>query len=323
MRKFGMLNASLDLRRFARLSRIVSTPLVKKSYLLPGLLLFAIVCHGVADTIILRSGTSYSGESDIRTIGFSDSQGISYQFPVRDVQSLAFGSGSDTIVLRSGRSYTGHFTGSSPVSFQDSQGIRYQFPTSDIDAIVFNGARAGAPPSEGSLVIPIGADVSVRTNERIDSNKSYEGQTYSATITDEIRDIDGKVAIPAGSPARLLVRKISGGGVAHSPEVVLDLYSITVDHKAYRVASTDLAETNKKGIGKNGRTAEFLGGGSALGALLGGVFGGGKGAGIGALAGAGSGFVTQAFTRGKQVQVPAESVLRFRLEKTLVLQPGS
>jgi hypothetical protein len=67
----------------------------------------------------------------------------------------------------------------------------------------------------------------------------------------------------------------------------------------------------------------MLGGGSALGALLGGIFGGGKGAGIGALAGAGGGFATQAFTRGKQVRVPAESQLRFRLERNLLLQPAS
>jgi hypothetical protein len=53
---------------------------------------------------------------------------------------------------------------------------------------------------------------------------------------------------------------------------------------------------------------------------MGGIFGGGQGAGIGALSGAGGGALTQVFTRGKQVQVPAESVLRFRLERRLVLQ---
>jgi hypothetical protein len=83
--------------------------------------------------------------------------------------------------------------------------------------------------------------------------------------------------------------------------------------------------------GANRRTAELLGGGSGLGALLGGIFGGGKGAGIGALAGAGigalagagGGFATQAFTRGKEVRVPAESQLRFRLERNLVLHSRS
>ena len=56
---------------------------------------------------------------------------------------------------------------------------------------------------------------------------------------------------------------------------------------------------------------------------MGGIFGGGKGAGVGALAGAGGGFITQVFTRGKEVRVPAESLMKFRLEKTLVLEPAS
>jgi hypothetical protein len=51
------------------------------------------------------------------------------------------------------------------------------------------------------------------------------------------------------------------------------------------------------------------------------VFGGGKGAGIGALAGAGGGALTQLFTRGKEISVPAETVMTFRLERTLVLHP--
>jgi hypothetical protein len=39
------------------------------------------------------------------------------------------------------------------------------------------------------------------------------------------------------------------------------------------------------------------------------------------LAGAGGGALTQLFTRGKQISVPAETVLTFRLEQTLVLHP--
>jgi hypothetical protein len=53
---------------------------------------------------------------------------------------------------------------------------------------------------------------------------------------------------------------------------------------------------------------------------MGGIFGGGRGAGIGALSGAGGGALTQVFTRGHVVKIPAESVLRFRLEHRLVLQ---
>ena len=291
--------------------------------------IFAVICinfvslFAVADTIILRDGTSYSGASDIQTVKFTDDAGVKYEFPVRDVQSLAFNSSKDTVALRNGKSYTGQFAGSSPINFQGNEGIKYQFPTSDIDAIVFNHAGYEArAASAGELVIPIGSDLPIRTNENIDSTKSYEGQTYSASITEDVLDTAGHVAIPAGSGAQLIVRTISTGGAVHSPDLILDLYSVTVNQKQYRVVSNDLKETNNKGLGANRRTAELLGGGSALGALMGGIFGGGRGAGVGALAGAGGGFLTQAFTRGKEVRVPAESVLRFRLERTLLLNPA-
>lgn len=277
----------------------------------------------LADTIVLRDGGSYTGRyKGAEAVTFADSQGIKYQFPLQDVQSLAFGTASDVVTLRTGKTYSGHFTGANPIAFQDREGIQYQLPTSDLDAIIFNSAGAAVEAPVNSLVIPIGADFVVRTNDGIDSNNSYEGQTYSATITEDVRDTAGSVAIPAGSAARLLIRKIDRGGAVHSSELVLDLYSVTVASKEYRVVTTDVAESNKAGIGKNKRTLEFLGGGSALGALMGGIFGGGKGAGIGALAGAGGGFVTQAFTRGREVKVPAESSLRFRLDKTLILKPA-
>ena len=286
-------------------------------------ILFTLVQLAAADTIILRNGESYTGSSGIPIVNFTDAQGIKYQFPVKDVQSLAFNSSTDTVALRGGKSYSGHFTGIDPIPFQDSQGIKYQFPSSDVDAIVFNGSGAPPAPVAGGLIIPSGTDVPIRTDENIDSKNSYDGQTYSAEVSEDIQDSDGHVAIPAGSPAKLIIRNINSGGAVHSAELVLDLYSVTVNNKQYRVVTSDLTESNKKGFGANRRTAEMLGGGSALGALLGGIFGGGKGAGIGALAGAGGGFATQAFTRGKQVRVPAESQLRFRLERNLLLQPAS
>ena len=42
---------------------------------------------------------------------------------------------------------------------------------------------------------------------------------------------------------------------------------------------------------------------------------------IGAGAGGAGGLLTQIFTRGKSVKVPAESVMTFRLDRTLVLRP--
>jgi outer membrane lipoprotein SlyB len=129
------------------------------------------------------------------------------------------------------------------------------------------------------------------------------------------------VAIPAGTRAKMVVSNVTSGGRVHSPELVLDLYSVDIHGEQYRVDSSSVTESNKSGLGLNRRTAEYTGGGAGFGALMGAVFGGGKGAGIGALAGAGGGALTQLFTRGKQISVPAETAMTFRLERTLVMHP--
>ena len=69
------------------------------------------------------------------------------------------------------------------------------------------------------------------------------------------------------------------------------------------------------GTSRGKRTAATIGGGAAIGAAIGAIAGGGKGAGIGAAVGAGSGTVVQAVTKGKQVRIPSETKLDFRLEQ--------
>lgn len=280
-------------------------------------------CGGQGDTIILRDGQSYTGQTQAAaTINFTDTQGIQYRFLRGDVQSLVFNPTLDSVTLRSGKSYSGHFTGANPVAFTGVDGMQFEFPIRDIESIVFSDTGKYVSPPAEAKVIPPGTEITVRTDETIDSSTSRPGQLYRGAITKEVLDSAGGVAIPAGTPAELLIRNISGGGALHSPELVLDLYSVAIKGKQYRVDTSAVTENSGRGMGKNRRTAEFIGGGTAIGALLGGIFGGGRGAGIGALSGAGGGMLTQVFTRGKQVRVPAESVLRFELQRTLVLRPA-
>jgi hypothetical protein len=57
-----------------------------------------------------------------------------------------------------------------------------------------------------------------------------------------------------------------------------------------------------------------------LGALIGGLAGGGKGAAIGALAGAGAGTAGTAYTGNKDIVLPAESAVSFKLEQPLEIK---
>ena len=172
--------------------------------------------------------------------------------------------------------------------------------------------------SRYSMVLPAGTEISVRTNENIDTRNSTEGTSYSAQLDRDVVDPNGNVIIPRGSEARLVVRRLSDNNLS------LDLQSIRANGQRYVVNTTDTLAggQQREGLGENKRTGEFVGGGAVLGTLLGAIAGGGKGAAIGALAGAAAGAGTQVLTRGEQVRVPAESVLNFRLDRPLYMNAG-
>jgi outer membrane lipoprotein SlyB len=114
---------------------------------------------------------------------------------------------------------------------------------------------------------------------------------------------------------------MSDSGTLSSGSYVLDLQSIRVNGRRY-IVNTEDVKKGETGIGANRRTAEYVGGGAALGTLLGAIAGGGKGAAIGAIAGAAAGGGVQVLTKGKEIRVPAETVLNFRLEEPLHLREG-
>ncbi len=185
--------------------------------------------------------------------------------------------------------------------------------------------REGAAPNSVAVqrdwaTLPPGTDISVRTVGRISANHTAEGRTYPATIAQSVLDPSGRTLIPRGSPATLIVRRFKEGGTFRSDRIVLALDSVEVRGHHY-AASTDVVRLGEqKGIGKNKRTAEMVGGGAALGTLLGALAGGGKGAAIGAIAGAATGGGVQVLTKGPEVRVPPETVLNFRLDEPMHLR---
>jgi hypothetical protein len=133
-------------------------------------------------------------------------------------------------------------------------------------------------------------------------------------VARDVVDTNGRIVIPRGSDARLIVRNTGN-------QMALDLQSVNVNGQRYTL-DTDELDRGRQGLGENKRTGEFVGGGAALGAVIGALAGGGKGAGIGALAGGAAGAGAEVVTKGDRVRVPAETVLNFRLESNLNLHPA-
>jgi hypothetical protein len=180
-------------------------------------------------------------------------------------------------------------------------------------------APAPAAPEPQLLVVPAGTTLTVRLGESVGSKISSPGQSFSATLSSPVT-VDGNTVIPAGAAARGTVvdakplGRFKGGAVLE-----VRLNSITVNGSEQRIKTSAVTRTLK---GKGKRTAVMAGGGTALGAIIGGLAGGGKGAAIGAAAGAGAGTGGAAFTGNKEIVLPAESALSFRLTSPLEVNAG-
>ena len=173
--------------------------------------------------------------------------------------------------------------------------------------------------SGGPGEIPTGTTLDVRTNESINSKDAVEGQTYQAEISTEVIGANGQVLIPKGSKAELVVLELREKSGIKGPGIQLGLQSVTVNSTRYLAVSREVQQSS--GLGKNQRTAEMVGGGAALGTVVGAAAGGGKGAVIGGLVGAAAGAAAQVLSQGDEVRIPVETVMSFRLNETMRLQP--
>ena len=178
---------------------------------------------------------------------------------------------------------------------------------------------ANAPaPAPQPIIVPQGTAIEVVLDQSLSSKTASEGQSFSATVVDPVV-VDGQDVIPKGAHARGTVTSAKAAGrFKGASELGLALRTIEVNGQRYEIrASTP--ELSKKGKGK--RTGALVGGGAGGGALIGGLAGGGKGALIGGLIGAGAGTGGAAFTGNRDVELPAETALRFRLVKPLEIRP--
>jgi hypothetical protein len=288
-----------------------------------GLIVMSVPVH--ADNLIMKDGTEHEGKfisGTSRVITFREG-GKLVRYNTQDVDAVQFnypdqnsGRGPDNYNASNGQY-------NSAVQNNSSVGQRnYPVDSRTNDSRAYDNQRNNqqyGSRDDAFQVVPSGTELVVRTNEIIDSERAREGQTFAAQIDQDVLGDSNQVIIPRGSSAQLTIKTISSGGVAGTPEMALGLQSIVVRGRNYLIDSADLHEKGTSGLGANKRTGEMVGGGALLGTIIGAIAGGGKGAAIGALGGAAAGGGAEVLTKGKVVRVPAEAVLRFRLDNAIHL----
>ncbi len=173
------------------------------------------------------------------------------------------------------------------------------------------------PPPPPPVTIPAGTTLTISLGDSINSKTSNDGDHFAATLAAPIT-VGGAMVLPTGTRVSgTVVTSHSAGKFNGNAVLALTLDTIRLNGNPYSIQTSEFEDAGK---GRGKRTAVGAGGGAAFGAIVGALAGGGKGAAIGALAGGGAGTAGAAFTGKKDISLPAETRLHFRLTAPVTVQ---
>jgi hypothetical protein len=189
-------------------------------------------------------------------------------------------------------------------------------------------ASASSPPipvatssrAPQQVTVPYGSVLPVRLTESLSSDLNEKGDTFLASLASPFL-VGNTVVIPEGAAIQGRIVEVQNAGrFSGKAALVIEATRLGYNGKTYDLHTS---QYSKQGPSRSTGAAAKIGGGAGLGAILGAILGGGKGAAIGAVIGAGTGTGVQAATKGATVQLPAESMLSFRLEAPITVMPSS
>jgi hypothetical protein len=162
--------------------------------------------------------------------------------------------------------------------------------------------------------VPVGTEFDVRLQKSLSSSTAQVEDRFEATTAVDLRKGD-RIVVPAGSVMRGVVSSVTKAGrLERKGALTLAFDRITIDGRSYPVRATVTQALESEGI--KGEAVK-IGAGAGVGAIIGGILGGTKGALAGILIGGGG---TIAATEGKDVELPAGTVLRVRMDTPINLE---
>jgi hypothetical protein len=164
------------------------------------------------------------------------------------------------------------------------------------------------PRPASNSAIPAGQEIDVRLESELSSSTAQVEQRFEAVTVADLFQGD-RVLIPAGSSVRGVISSVTNTTrTQRKGSLTVAFDQITVNRRDYPMRGTVTQALESEGIkGEAGK----IGAGAGVGAIIGGIIGGVKGALLGVLIGGGG---TVAATEGKDVTLPAGTILRVRLD---------
>ena len=161
--------------------------------------------------------------------------------------------------------------------------------------------------------IPVGQEFDVRLQTTLDSETAQVEDRFEATTVVDLLQGD-RLLVPAGSIVRGLVRAVDRASrTDRTGELTLAFNEIIVNGRSYPMRANPVDTIKSDGLkGELGKIAA----GAGVGGIVGGIIGGMKGAITGILIGAGG---TIAATEGNDVELPAGTVMRLRLDEAVFI----
>ncbi|MBI3485173.1 MAG: hypothetical protein HY012_08495 [Acidobacteria bacterium] len=170
------------------------------------------------------------------------------------------------------------------------------------------------------VAVPAGTEIAIVLDQSISSEQARSGDPFDASVAAPVV-VDGKTVIPKGAHVQgIVVEARASGRLKGVARLRLALNSVEIAGKNYDLQTTSLT---RSGQNHDKRNWVLIGGGTGVGTAIGAMAGGGKGAAIGAAVGAGAGTATAAATGKKELVLPAESQLSFKLSQPVSIEVKS
>lgn len=224
---------------------------------------------------------------------------------------------ADTVVLKDGRVLQGTYKGGtdSVIKFEVN-GKLQDIAVGDITSLTFSPretkaaapppsaatATAAATPASGSVTVPTGTKLTIKTSEAVSTANHQAGSKFKAALEADLA-VNGVVAAPKGTVVYGKVLESSGGRRVGVQRIVVTFSDLSINNQMVPIVTDDVGAE-----GGRGGAARKVGAGALIGAAAGDAAAGAAvGAGVALLAG------------GTHIQVPAGALVEVTLKQPVTI----